>query len=129
MDPPSDDDRNLSPEPELDLADPEEAYLAPVQRKIKEQLTEQLEEARLSLKEKRHELKKLETQRESVGVDLYSAQQSLARNQTTLEGQDSQKESLTALRAEKATKRDSARQQYTTLRSETDKLRADHFRC
>ncbi|KAG5495021.1 hypothetical protein JKF63_02073 [Porcisia hertigi] len=66
--------------------DPESDILAPVQRRIEEQLRKHLLELTQQIHETSNELSSVEKERESCGVDLYNAQQHLAMLQKTLEG-------------------------------------------
>ncbi|KAK7194746.1 BRE1 E3 ubiquitin ligase [Novymonas esmeraldas] len=66
--------------------DPESDVLAPVQRRIEEQLRKHLLELSQQIHETSNELASVEKEREGCGVDLYNAQQHLATLQKTLEG-------------------------------------------
>ncbi|KPA76749.1 hypothetical protein ABB37_07576 [Leptomonas pyrrhocoris] len=65
--------------------DPDSEILAPVQRRIEEQLRKHLQELTQQLHETNNELSGVEKERETCGVDLYNAQQHLAKLQETFE--------------------------------------------
>lgn len=65
--------------------DPESEVLAPVQRRIEEQLRKHLQELTQQLRDTTNEYGKTQKDREQCGVDLYNAQQHLAKLQETLE--------------------------------------------
>lgn len=67
--------------------DPEADLLAPVQKRIEAQLHQQLQELNLQLQEIKNEFSRATKEREDCGVDLYNAQQHLAKLQETLEKQ------------------------------------------
>ena len=55
-----------------------------MQARLTEYLTKQLDKLNLELKEKSQELKKLTTDREEIGVNLYGIQQQLAKQQVSI---------------------------------------------
>lgn len=67
--------------------DPEAELLAPVQKRIEAQLQQQLQELNFQLQEIKNEFSKATKEREDCGVDLYNAQQHLAKLQEALEKQ------------------------------------------
>jgi coiled-coil domain-containing protein 40 len=70
---------------EVSEIDPECEVLAPVQRRIEEQLRKHLQELTQQLHETNRELSSVEKERENCGVDLYNAQQHLAKLQESFE--------------------------------------------
>ncbi|TPP55627.1 BRE1 E3 ubiquitin ligase family protein [Leishmania donovani] len=116
--------------------DPESDVLAPVQRRIEEQLRKHLQELSQQIHETNNELSGVEKERESCGVDLYNAQQHLATLQKTLEGyhekhaaiQQQHEDKLRAREelssaAESAQKKvDDMQKQYTRYHNELAKL-------
>ncbi|CCW63074.1 unnamed protein product [Phytomonas sp. EM1] len=76
---------------------PESDVLAPVQKRIEEQLKKHLLELNQQLNEANNEFKAVHTERESCGANLYNAQQHLARLQENFEKYN---ESHAAIQAE-----------------------------
>lgn len=107
-----------------------------IQDQIKEQLSEQNEQLFLSIKEITNELNQMNQKRETVGVDLYSMQQMLAKLQEEHEQAEEDKKTIQAIKEQSEVKRDEFlatvnerkkelekfRQSYLKYKSEKDKL-------
>ncbi|KAI9098134.1 hypothetical protein DFS34DRAFT_704117 [Phlyctochytrium arcticum] len=74
------------PEEDTALMDPDDPLMKRVQDALQKQLTEQLTKLRYDLKEKEEAVRAAVTKRETIGVELYSLQQQLARHQAISEG-------------------------------------------
>lgn len=85
--------------------DPEAELLAPVQSRIEAQLQQQLQELNFQLQEIKNEFSKATREREDCGVDLYNAQQHLAKLQEALEKQHGKLADLQAKHEEKLDER------------------------
>lgn len=121
---------------EISEMDPESDVLAPVQRRIEEQLRKHLQELTQQIHETNNELSSVEKERETCGVDLYNAQQHLATLQKTLEGYNEKRtaiqqqhddklrsrEELSAAAESAQKKVDDMQKQYTRYHDELAKL-------
>jgi len=81
--------------------DPESAILAPVQKRIEEQLRRNLEQLMLEAHEANNEARMMRQRREDCGVELYNVQQHLAKLQETLERGHENYVAIQRLREEK----------------------------
>ncbi|EPY38541.1 hypothetical protein AGDE_05388 [Angomonas deanei] len=83
----SNEDNDYESASDISEIDPESDILAPVQKRIEAQLRGHLQEVTQQLHETKSELTKVEKEREDYGVELYNAQQHLAKLQESLEKQ------------------------------------------
>lgn len=80
------DDHEFESGSDISEIDPESEVLAPVQKRIEQQLRKHLQELTQQLHEVNNEFNAAQKDREECGVDLYNAQQHLAKLQESLEG-------------------------------------------
>ncbi|EPY23650.1 coiled-coil domain-containing protein 40 [Strigomonas culicis] len=81
----NDEDVDFDSASDISEMDPESDILAPVQRRIEDQLRRHLQEITQQLHETNNEFTAVQKEREDCGVQLYNAQQQLAKLQETLE--------------------------------------------
>ncbi|CCW66164.1 unnamed protein product [Phytomonas sp. Hart1] len=115
---------------------PESEILAPVQKRIEEQLKKHLQEVNQQLNEANNEFKAVHMERETCGANLYNAQQQLARLQETLESYNEshsaiqaeygeklmERDKLSNITEEAQQKTDDMQKQYTKFQGELSKL-------
>ncbi|RNF03523.1 uncharacterized protein Tco025E_08166 [Trypanosoma conorhini] len=104
--------------------DPESAVLVPVQQRIEAQLRKHLQEVSQQLYDVKNELVTVQKEREEYGVELYNAQQHLAKLQETLETHHEKHASVQQQYEEKLQEREELSTQAESLRKEIE----DHQR-
>ena len=92
--------------------DPESDILAPIQAQIKEQLIKELGEVSISFEENKNETIILNKRKEESGVQLYNAQQHLAKLQEDLEKTQDQYTSLQQLHEDKQARYEELKNEY-----------------
>eukprot|EP00755_Sulcionema_specki_P007788 Sspe_Gene.39153::Locus_18892_Transcript_1_1_Confidence_1.000_Length_2814::g.39153::m.39153 len=108
--------------------DAEAEILAPVQRRIENQLRRNLEELALTLKETNTELKRTKQRREDVGVELYNVQQHLAKLQESLEKGHDNYVAVQKLRQEKESERDAVFKEFEQNKGKIEAMRKKYFK-
>ncbi|KAL5246650.1 hypothetical protein ACHWQZ_G018758 [Mnemiopsis leidyi] len=81
------DEEEEDEEEEMVVLDPDHPLMIRMQDALTKYLSKQLDKLNLEIKEKSQELKKLTTDREEIGVNLYGIQQQLAKQQMLLESE------------------------------------------
>ncbi|XP_063694367.1 coiled-coil domain-containing protein 40-like isoform X3 [Bolinopsis microptera] len=81
------DEEEEEEEEEMVVLDPDHPLMIRMQEALTKYLSKQLDKLNLELKEKSQELRKLTSDREAIGVNLYGIQQQLAKQQMLLESE------------------------------------------
>lgn len=118
-----DDDDNDDVRSDTSDLDPESSILAPVQRRIEEQLRKNLEHLMLEAHEANNESRMMRQRREDCGVELYNVQQHLAKLQETLERNHENLVAIQRLREEKEAEKASLAAEADATESQLDELK------
>ena len=105
--------------------DPDNPLLARAQLALKKQLLNTQREVDEKIRKRREFLDREKTRREDVGVELYSAQQTLSRLQTQLERAEEEKRQLAGRRSEIESDLERLREWQETRVTEADARRAE----
>lgn len=106
--------------------DPESEILAPVQKRIEEQLRKNFESLSLQLHEANNEARLIRTRREDVGVELYNVQQHLAKLQEGLENGHDNLVAIQRLREQKESEKSELNGACAAVQSQVTDLRKKH---
>jgi chromosome segregation ATPase len=117
------DDRDADVQSDDSDLDPESAILAPVQRRIEEQLQRNLQQLMLEAHEANNEARMMRQRREDCGVELYNVQQHLAKLQETLERGHENFVAIQRLREEKEQEKSTLSTEAQAAESTLDELK------
>ncbi|XP_060774052.1 coiled-coil domain-containing protein 40 [Neoarius graeffei] len=121
---PSRDDEDDEDEEEFIVLDPDHPLMKRFQAVLKKHLTRELERLDLKLREKVMEEQALKSRYEELGVELYNAQQELAKVQATLKTRQEDREKAMSNRRQVQEELENTRKEYNSMAEELREERA-----
>ncbi|XP_007234483.4 coiled-coil domain-containing protein 40 [Astyanax mexicanus] len=121
----SEDEEEEDDDKDLIVLDPEHPLMKRFQSALEKHLTDQLKRLDHEFREKEAQEKAKRSQKESLAVELHSAQQGLAKMQAALEVRRDASAQASAWRRDAQEQLEDTRNQYSTVAEQTSKQRAE----